>query len=171
LATIFEKEMIHPPLELLFTVDEETGLNGALGLQTEYLQGRNIRLSIASNGYSLTTIPEETLLAFRDVEVSIDHPTQAEQDVWRGEGNWALVHQAIERCAQLGGRNACVIDGGPRFVERAPRAEKGDWVRSRREDAGDSRVLGDHRTRVGGVSWRGIASQERRTAAPARPSR
>ncbi|MEW5868530.1 MAG: radical SAM protein [Chloroflexota bacterium] len=68
----------------------------------EYLRSKGIRLSIASNGYSLTTIPEEVLTAFQDVEVSIDHPTQAEQDDWRGEGNWALVHQAIERCQRLG---------------------------------------------------------------------
>lgn len=68
----------------------------------EYLQTRDIRLSIASNGHSLTTIPEGILSAFQDVEVSIDYPTQAEQDAWRGEGNWALVHQAIERCHRLG---------------------------------------------------------------------
>jgi MoaA/NifB/PqqE/SkfB family radical SAM enzyme len=68
----------------------------------EYLRTRDIRLSIASNGYSLTTIPEEILLAFQDVEVSIDHPTQSEQDAWRGEGNWDLVHQAIDRCHRLG---------------------------------------------------------------------
>jgi MoaA/NifB/PqqE/SkfB family radical SAM enzyme len=47
-------------------------------------------------------MPEEILSAFRDVEVSIDHPTQSEQDAWRGEGNWALVHKAIERCTRLG---------------------------------------------------------------------
>jgi len=80
----------------------ENALNPEFIPIVEYLQERHIRLSIASNGYSLTTIPEETLLAFRDVEVSIDHPTQAEQDAWRGEGNWALVHQAIERCTRLG---------------------------------------------------------------------
>ena len=68
----------------------------------EHLRTKDIRLSIASNGYSLTTIPEEILSAFQDVEVSIDHPTQTEQDAWRGEGNWALVHQAIERCQRLG---------------------------------------------------------------------
>ena len=68
----------------------------------EHLRTRDIRLSIASNGYSLTTIPGEILSAFQDVEVSIDHPTQAEQDKWRGDGNWALVHQAIERCQGLG---------------------------------------------------------------------
>jgi len=80
----------------------ENALNPEFIPIVEYLQGRNIRLSIASNGYSLTTIPEEILSAFRDVEVSIDHPTQAEQDTWRGGGSWALVHQAIERCARLG---------------------------------------------------------------------
>lgn len=42
LATIFEKDLIHPPLELLFTIDEETGLNGALGLETKYLSGRRM---------------------------------------------------------------------------------------------------------------------------------
>ncbi len=68
----------------------------------EYLQVSGIRLSIASNGYSLTSIPEAILLAFQDVEVSIDFPTPSEQDAWRGEGNWALVHQAIDRCQRLG---------------------------------------------------------------------
>lgn len=42
LATIFEKDITHPPLELLFTVDEETGLNGALGLETKYLSGKKM---------------------------------------------------------------------------------------------------------------------------------
>jgi MoaA/NifB/PqqE/SkfB family radical SAM enzyme len=68
----------------------------------EYLHSRGIRLSMASNGYSLTAIPEEILLAFQDVEVSIDFPTQFEQDAWRGAGNWALVHRAIDRCSRLG---------------------------------------------------------------------
>ena len=68
----------------------------------EYLRGRGIRLSIASNGYSLMVLPEEILSAFGDVEVSIDHPTQEQQDTWRGQGNWGLVHQAMERCRRLG---------------------------------------------------------------------
>jgi dipeptidase D len=34
LALITEKNLVHPPLELLFTTDEETGLNGALNLDT-----------------------------------------------------------------------------------------------------------------------------------------
>jgi dipeptidase D len=40
LATLFETDIVHPPLELLFTTDEETGLNGALGLERKYLSGK-----------------------------------------------------------------------------------------------------------------------------------
>ena len=58
-------------------------------------------LNIASNGYSLTVIPESILKMFSDVEVSIDFPTETEQDAQRGAGNWKLVHQAIERCHQV----------------------------------------------------------------------
>jgi MoaA/NifB/PqqE/SkfB family radical SAM enzyme len=68
----------------------------------EYLAGRGIMLSLASNGYSLTAIPESVLRAFHDVEVSIDFASEAEQDAFRGPGNWALVHRAMARCAGLG---------------------------------------------------------------------
>lgn len=39
LAIIFEKDISHPPLELLFTTDEETGLHGALNLDASNLKG------------------------------------------------------------------------------------------------------------------------------------
>lgn len=65
------------------------------------LHGRGIKLSMASNGYSLTTIPEEALRSFRDVEVSIDFASEREQDRFRGDGNWQLVHEAIDRCQSL----------------------------------------------------------------------
>ena len=67
-----------------------------------YLHERGVKLSMASNGYSLTTIPAEILGAFHDVEVSIDHPTESEQDAFRGQGNWRRVHMAIERCQSAG---------------------------------------------------------------------
>ena len=80
----------------------ENALNPEFNAITSYLSGRGIRLSIASNGYTLTTIPDEILKMFRDVEVSIDYPTANEQDGMRGSGNWKLVHQAIERCQRQG---------------------------------------------------------------------
>ena len=67
-----------------------------------YLRDQNIPLSLASNGYSLNTMPEEYLRAFHDVEVSIDFPTSQEQDAFRGQGNWRDIHAAMNRCQRLG---------------------------------------------------------------------
>lgn len=39
LAVMTDSDVQHPPLELLFTVDEETGLGGALGLDASLLSG------------------------------------------------------------------------------------------------------------------------------------
>ncbi len=80
----------------------ENALNPEFNAIVSYLYEQGIRLNIASNGYSLTAIPETILKMFSDVEVSIDYPTQTDQDAQRGPGNWALVHQAIERCHNLG---------------------------------------------------------------------
>lgn len=42
LATITDKSLVHPRLELLFTTDEETGLNGAWGVQSSYFKGKKM---------------------------------------------------------------------------------------------------------------------------------
>jgi len=68
----------------------------------EYLHQQEIKLTMASNGYSLNTIPDETLRAFHDVEVSIDFPDERDHDLFRGPGNWDQVHTAMERCRGLG---------------------------------------------------------------------
>lgn len=47
LAVIEDESVVHPPLELLFTVDEETGLTGANELKSDFLEGR-ILLNIDS---------------------------------------------------------------------------------------------------------------------------
>ena len=64
----------------------------------EYLAGRGIKMSMASNGHSLTEMPGSLLRCFHDVEVSVDFATPQGQDAFRGEGNWACVMRAIERC-------------------------------------------------------------------------
>ena len=83
----------------------ERVLHPEFNVIVEYLAGRGVKLSIASNGYSLTVMPDAVLRAFHDVEVSIDFATEAEQDAFRGAGNWALVHQASERCRAQGSRS------------------------------------------------------------------
>ena len=42
LAVLADPDLEHPSLEALFTVDEETGLNGAMGLTPEIVQGRRL---------------------------------------------------------------------------------------------------------------------------------
>lgn len=80
----------------------ENGLHPEFLPIVDYLYNQGIRLSIASNGYSLNTMPTEYLQRFADVEVSIDFPTESEQDRFRGQGNWRDVHRAMARCAALG---------------------------------------------------------------------
>ena len=67
-----------------------------------YLNDIGVKISIASNGHSLTKTSTHILNMFSDVELSIDFPTEKGQDTFRGPGNWTLVHEAIERCQNLG---------------------------------------------------------------------
>jgi len=61
-----------------------------------------VKLSLTSNGFTIARSSDETLRAFREVEVSIDFPTEADQDAFRGRGNWRRVMTAIERAQGLG---------------------------------------------------------------------
>ncbi len=52
LAMMDDPDVVHGPLELLFTVDEETGLTGAGKIQSDFLKGRTlINLDSEDEGY------------------------------------------------------------------------------------------------------------------------
>jgi dipeptidase D len=55
LAAAVDKELKHPPLELLFTVDEETGLTGAFALEPDFVQGKRL-LNIDSEQEGVFTV-------------------------------------------------------------------------------------------------------------------
>ena len=55
LTAALDKELQHPPLELLFTVDEETGLTGAFALEPGFVQGRRL-LNIDSETEGVFTV-------------------------------------------------------------------------------------------------------------------
>jgi len=55
LALVDDSSIIHPPLELLFTVDEETGLNGAKFLQPGFIEGRYL-INLDSEDEGIFTI-------------------------------------------------------------------------------------------------------------------
>src|SRR5262245_11674802 len=81
---------------------------GENGLHPDYeaivaaLARRGVKLSLTSNGYTIDRSSDDVLRAFREVEVSIDYPTEAEQDAFRGAGNWRRVMGAIARARGLG---------------------------------------------------------------------
>ncbi|MBI3951616.1 MAG: radical SAM protein [Acidobacteria bacterium] len=67
----------------------------------EYLRPLHVKLSITSNGYSVSVLSDNQLRYFDSIEFSLDFPTEAEQDAFRGPGNWRLIMSQIERCHRL----------------------------------------------------------------------
>ncbi|MBI5558682.1 MAG: aminoacyl-histidine dipeptidase [Deltaproteobacteria bacterium] len=55
MAMAEDTKLVHPPLELLFTVDEETGLNGAASLQPGFFSGRAL-INLDSEDEGIFTI-------------------------------------------------------------------------------------------------------------------
>lgn len=55
LALVEDEAIAHPPLELLFTVDEETGLNGAKLLEPDFIKGR-VLINLDSEDEGIFTI-------------------------------------------------------------------------------------------------------------------
>ncbi len=67
-----------------------------------YLRGLEVKLTITSNGFSAAELSDEELRWFHDIEFSLDFPTEAEQDAFRGPGNWRLIMEQLVRCRRLG---------------------------------------------------------------------
>ena len=67
-----------------------------------YRRAQPIKLTMTTNGYSVAAIGDADLVAFKDIEFSLDYPTEAEQDSQRGPGNWRLLHEQASRCRRLG---------------------------------------------------------------------
>ena len=80
----------------------ENGMHTDYKTILAYLRTRPAKLTITSNGHSIAVLEDHDLLAFHDIEFSLDYPTQAEQDAQRGAGNWELIHRQAERCVRLG---------------------------------------------------------------------
>jgi MoaA/NifB/PqqE/SkfB family radical SAM enzyme len=80
----------------------ENGLNPEYLDILNYLHDYGVKLTLASNGYTLYITPDEQLQYFEDVEFSVDFPDQRRHDQFRGEGNWETVMRGVERCRKLG---------------------------------------------------------------------
>jgi radical SAM protein with 4Fe4S-binding SPASM domain len=80
----------------------ENGMHPAFRAILAYLRTQPVKLTITSNGHSIAVLDDSELRAFHDIEFSLDYPTQPEQDMQRGLGNWTLIHQQAARCVELG---------------------------------------------------------------------
>jgi radical SAM protein with 4Fe4S-binding SPASM domain len=80
----------------------ENGLHPAFLPILGYLREQPIKLTMTTNGFSSASIADADLVAFKDIEFSLDYPTEAEQDEQRGPGNWRLIHEQAARCRRLG---------------------------------------------------------------------
>src|SRR5437764_11559667 len=79
----------------------ENGMHPEFKAILGYLRTKPVKLTITSNGHSVSVLEDDELRAFHDIEFSLDYATEAEQDAQRGRGNWALVHRQAERCVKL----------------------------------------------------------------------
>jgi radical SAM protein with 4Fe4S-binding SPASM domain len=79
----------------------ENGMHPDFKAILAYLRTKPVKLTITSTGHSVAVLEDDDLRAFHDIEFSLDHATEAEQDAQRGQGNWALVQQQAERCLRL----------------------------------------------------------------------
>ena len=80
----------------------ENGMHPDFKAILTYLRTTAVKLTITSNGHSIAALEDDELLAFHDIEFSLDYATQTEQDAQRGPGNWELIHQQAQRCVMLG---------------------------------------------------------------------
>ena len=80
----------------------ENGMHPEFRAILAYLRTQPVKLTITSNGHSIAVLEDSELRAFHDIEFSLDYPTQVEQDMQRGLGNWTLIQQQAARSVKLG---------------------------------------------------------------------
>jgi dipeptidase D len=124
-------EVTRPPLELLFTVDEETGLTGAKQLQPKFVKGRTlINLDSETEGVftvgcaggrdvqafrSFATAPPAVGARFLRLSVGGLHGGHSGVDIHRPRANAIrLLALALDRLTLLPGAGLATLSGGTR---------------------------------------------------------
>lgn len=80
----------------------ENGMHPDFDAMLDYFRSEPIKLTITSNGHSIQRLDDTQVKTFKDIEFSLDYPTEQEQDRQRGAGNWRLLHEQAARCRRLG---------------------------------------------------------------------
>jgi radical SAM protein with 4Fe4S-binding SPASM domain len=63
---------------------------------------QGIKQSLTSNGYTILELPDEILLKFNDIDISLDFSDQEFQDNFRKGSSWEMAQRSIEKCRRLG---------------------------------------------------------------------
>jgi len=128
LAIMEDKTLVHGPLEFLFTIDEEMGLNGANGLQPGFLKSRTLMnldseeegaVYVGCSGgrdsagvWKLETDPAPAGTAALEVKVGGLRGGHSGLEIDKGRGNaLKILNRVVVRIGSVGGRLAR-IDGG-----------------------------------------------------------
>jgi radical SAM protein with 4Fe4S-binding SPASM domain len=80
----------------------ENGLHPEFHDILRYLHDSGAAITLTSNGFTAAALDDEELCWLADLEFSLDFPTERDQDVWRGPGNWQLVLDQTDRARRLG---------------------------------------------------------------------
>jgi radical SAM protein with 4Fe4S-binding SPASM domain len=80
----------------------ESCMNPGFPEAFEAVVSRGIPLSITTNGRSIGVLSDREVAKLHDVDVSIDFPSKADHDGWRGSGSFDMAMEAVDRCRSLG---------------------------------------------------------------------
>ena len=90
------------PLRAVNLGTGESALHPELPAILEYLLSLGVKVAVTSNGHTLSLLDDADLRRLDSVELSLDFPTEAEQDAFRGAGNWRLVLRQVQRAVGAG---------------------------------------------------------------------
>lgn len=128
MALLASKDIPHPPLEALFTIDEETGMTGAFELKGGLLDGKILLnldteedneltigcaggLDVTAKGTYTSDVVPSGMIGQRMVVRGL-HGGHSGTDIHRGYGNANKLMNRLLMCGEAHGLRIVTIDGG-----------------------------------------------------------
>ncbi len=151
LAIMEDRSLVHGPLEFVFTIDEETGLTGAAGLQPGFVESRTLlnldseeegALYVGCSGgrdtigtWKLATDASPAGAVAATLKVTGLKGGHSGLEIDKGRGNAVkIANRAVLALAELGVRLAA-IEGGDKHNAIPRECEAVVWVPARQWDA------------------------------------
>jgi len=151
LAIMEDKSLVHGPLEFVFTIDEETGLTGAAGLQPGFVESRTLMnldseeegaLYVGCSGgrdtlatWKIATDPSPAGAVAGLLRVTGLKGGHSGLEIDKGRGNAVkIANRAVLALAELGGRLAS-IEGGDKHNAIPRETEAMVYVPAKQWDA------------------------------------